>query len=117
MVMEQSARCDASEMRSDSSSDALYYDAAKVRRRSVGTIVNGTEVMRFAYQAESSVSDPAASRHRDVVLRAALPAAELRANVDFGVLTAGTGAAEAHGLAQRAASFARTFIRAASPHW
>ena len=114
--MDQSARCDASEMKSDSSPDALYYDAAKVRRRSVGTIVNGTEVMRFAYQAESSRGDPAASGHRDVVLPAALPAAELRANVDFGVLIPRTGAAEAHSLAQRAASVARTFIRAASPH-
>ena len=65
---------------------------------SVRTIVNGTDVMRFSDQAESSVSDPGASRRSDVVLRAALPAAELRADVDTGVLTA------------------RTFIRAASPH-
>ncbi len=81
-------------------------------RRSQGS----ASVMRFSYQAESSRGDPAASGHRDVVLRAALPAAELRANVDFGVLIPRTGAAEAHSLAQRAASVARTFIRAASPH-
>jgi hypothetical protein len=74
---------------------------------SVGTIVNSTEVLRFSDQAESSVSDPAASRHSDVVLRAALPAAEVRAHVDTGVLTARTDAAEAHGLTQRAPHVAR----------
>jgi hypothetical protein len=102
-----------------------------------------SEVSRFSDQAESSVNDPAGQPDPHLVLRAAIQAEELRADVDTCVLTARTDAAEAHGLAQRtahvartapvdraanapdsgaasgrepAAPVARTFIRAASPH-
>jgi len=60
---------------------------------SVATIVNSTEVLRFSDQAEWSetIRRPA---HPDLVLRAALQAEGLRADVDTCVLTARTDAAE-----------------------
>jgi hypothetical protein len=61
----------------------------------VATIVNSTDLLRFSDQAESSVNDPAAGRHADIVLRAAVQAEDLRADVDTCVLTARTDAAEA----------------------
>jgi hypothetical protein len=135
----QSARYDGSKMGSDCSPDPLCYELSTPthagrddysRRRSglsqprIGGVGRDdserTEVMRFSDQAESSVSDPAAHRHPDVVRRVALSAAEPRRRRGYRLThrqdRRGRGARSgAAGGCEPAAPVARTFIRAASP--